>query len=135
VLTGWIAIGAFVALLAAVIWLDWRRDRLNDEYQRHLEARMEELEHPVLAVEPRAELTEQQLRDLRVSWPLVSCVYCGTIHQGTCPRVREVRYHQSGNPERTIFWREDKWSTPRGAISAQDVYGTTGVPAPEEATT
>jgi hypothetical protein len=78
------------------------------------------------------ELTDEQRLNLATAWAYVVCPHCGTVHQGLCPRVREIRYQPNGNPERFLFWPEGRWKPPRGSITAWDVYGAAGPPPPEE---
>lgn len=34
-----------------------------------------------------------------------NCRYCGYSHDGVCPRVREIEYHQNGTVKRVSFFK------------------------------
>lgn len=86
-----------------------------------LAGRVETLSAP----RPPAELTEEEIRELKVIWPRIRCQFCGVIHDGTtCPRIREIRYHPNGTHSRIIFWPDSEWGLPPdGSITAADVFG------------
>jgi hypothetical protein len=118
----WFALGLGLVALGVVLAPEIRRIRGASE-------------NPAPQPEPsQVTLDDQQRLNLTTTWPIVSCQHCGTIHQGACPRIREVRFHASGNQERIIYWPAGKWAPPPGSITAWDVYGTSGLPDQAEAT-
>jgi len=84
-----------------------------------------------LRTEPRAPLSEEQRRELQVTWSKVVCATCGTIHPGMCPRVRETNWHPNGTIARQTYWPNAEWEPPRDAIRAEDVFPG-GVPDEEK---
>ena len=36
--------------------------------------------------------------------PQVPCGYCGKYHQGICPRIKSVEYHDNGTVRRVEFY-------------------------------
>jgi hypothetical protein len=107
--------------------LDTRFSGAAEMLERKVLERIDALE---LKPEP-IELDDEQSMNLRTAWPLVVCPHCGTVHEGNCPRVREIRYQANGNMERIVYWPQGRWSPPRGSITAWDVYGAGGRPPPE----
>ena len=74
---------------------------------------------------------QQEREELKVRWPYIVCATCGTAHGGTCPRIRRQRVHRAAGEEtiETWFWPEGKWDLPDGALTAEDVFGTSHGPA------
>jgi hypothetical protein len=115
----WFALGLGVVIAAALVVREGR------------ERRTVTVPPQPEATRERPELNEEQKRDLSVVWSMVVCGFCGNVHGGICPRVREIRYHPSGTFERVIFWPERRWHEAEGTISAWDVYGL-AVPNPPQ---
>jgi hypothetical protein len=78
-------------------------------------------------------LDEEQKRELRVTWGTVACSWCGFLHPGLCPRVKEMRYLPNGNQERVMLWPDGQWAVPKGAHSYREVFGTPVPQTQEEA--
>lgn len=123
----WVALGLGVVVAAGLMYAEIQRRRIT------VTARPEPIQVPYDQDErPAGTITEEQRRELASAWPYVACTFCGELHGGICRRVREVRYLPSGGFERVIFWHQDQWVSPPGAITAWDVFGLV-VPTPQQA--
>ena len=38
-----------------------------------------------------------------------ACEHCGGLHDRTCPRVRRVKFSESGRPVEVEFWPAGEW--------------------------
>ena len=123
----WLALGLLALVVVAAVVYQRRKDRETEAYLAVVEAHI-----PKRPESEPVQLSEEQTRDLKVTWGQLVCSSCGNVHGGMCPRVREIRYQVNGNFERVIFWPDDKWRLPEGTITPWDVFGAAGAPAPEK---
>lgn len=69
------------------------------------------------------EYSEEELRELRVTFFKSMCPYCGLSHLKTiCPRIKKMTYYPNQVVKRVWFWRE--WVPPEFAITPGAVFGT-----------
>jgi hypothetical protein len=104
-----------------------RRVDLGVESWKLLNKRIDKIVAPL----PKVEMSDEERTELRVRWAQASCVNCGDVHGGACPRVREIRYDAGGHIIRLMYWRDGEWTRKPGTITAQDVFPSGITPAPE----
>jgi hypothetical protein len=46
--------------------------------------------------------------DANYSW----CPYCGNVHNGMCPRIQYIEYHQDGRIKSVHFYEHDRRRQP-----------------------
>lgn len=103
---------------------------------RALQAQLEQLQAQLAVLqaerdEPAPLLSDQQKRDLQLTWPQIVCAVCGEVHPGKiCPRVKDVRFYPNGTPSRMILWPQGQWKRATGTHTADDVWGDRVAPPP-----
>lgn len=122
----WLALGLVVVVAVGAVVMDRRHKDQTEKRIKSLGVRIDR------SVREPVELTEEQRRDLNVTWGILACSSCGNVHPGLCPRVREVRYSPNGNYERVIFWNDDRWELPEGTITPWDMWGTVAPPPKDD---